>query len=68
LILLQNDPIKLGKGQYGCPFCNSVKKKANEMIRHIRTHTGEKPFICNYCNHACAVKGNLTTHIKKYHL
>merc|ERR1712157_451815 len=34
---------------------------------HIRTHIGEKPYKCNYCNYAGAQKTCLNYHLKKYH-
>ena len=69
LIILQNDPIKLGKGQFGCPFCNrEAMKKQRDMKRHIMIHTGEKPFSCDYCSYAAAEMSNLKRHITKHHL
>ena len=65
---LQNDPIKLGKDEYMCPFCNKIMKKHRDMKRHILIHTGEKPFKCELCNFACNQKANLTTHLKKHQL
>ena len=67
LIILQNDPIKLGNGQFGCPFCNRTMTHLASMKRHIMIHTGEKPFSCLYCDYSCVQKVNLRTHIKSNH-
>lgn len=32
-----------------CPLCG---KKVHEMRKHMQTHTGQKPFVCNTC-HKC---------------
>ena len=65
--LLQTEPIRLAGQKYACPFCSIVMRTAALMKRHIRTHTGEKPFKCPYCNLSFAQKYNCSTHIMKYH-
>ncbi|XP_010177854.1 PREDICTED: LOW QUALITY PROTEIN: zinc finger and BTB domain-containing protein 7C-like, partial [Mesitornis unicolor] len=37
------------KASQQCPICNKVIMGAGEMPRHMRTHTGEKPYMCNIC-------------------
>lgn len=32
------------KVTYGCSFCAKAFKKPSDLVRHIRTHTREKPF------------------------
>jgi uncharacterized Zn-finger protein len=52
---------------YRCPFCPKISGTKHNMQNHIRTHTGEKPFICTFCPYACSTKGNLKTHVANKH-
>ena len=67
LLILQNEPIHVGKKDYRCPFCQKKSGKKQHMQKHIRTHTGEKPFHCTFCHYACNALANLNTHIAKRH-
>ena len=59
------EPIKISSSEYACPFCSTIMKKHAYMIDHIRTHTGEKPFICTFCNQRFSRKSSLKVHLKK---
>ncbi|KFP91827.1 Zinc finger and BTB domain-containing protein 7C [Apaloderma vittatum] len=37
------------KASQQCPICNKVIMGAGKLPRHMRTHTGEKPYMCNIC-------------------
>ena len=50
-----------------CSICPRSFKKPSDLIRHIRTHTKEKPYKCDECGKAFTVVSTLNTH-KKIHL
>lgn len=33
-----------------CPHCDQAFKKREHMVRHIRSHTKERPFACDICS------------------
>uniref|UniRef100_A0A8P0TS85 Zinc finger and BTB domain containing 7C n=1 Tax=Canis lupus familiaris TaxID=9615 RepID=A0A8P0TS85_CANLF len=37
------------KASQQCPICHKVIMGAGKLPRHMRTHTGEKPYMCNIC-------------------
>lgn len=49
---------------FSCRFCLKQFKKPSDLIRHMRTHTNEKPFKCHHCDKSFAVKTGLKNHMK----
>lgn len=47
-----------------CNVCNRVFPREKSLQAHMRTHTGEKPYRCDYpgCSRAFAQSGQLKTH------
>ncbi|XP_045181736.2 myoneurin-like isoform X5 [Mercenaria mercenaria] len=61
--------VKQGMQVYICKFgeCRRVISGKCQFERHLRTHTGEKPFHCQYCSYKSSRKGNLKVHTLKMH-
>ena len=47
-----------------CDQCEASFRKPSDLIRHIRTHTGERPYSCDICEKKFTVKSTLRTHMK----
>lgn len=51
-----------------CEECgNEITGSPSAMISHMRTHTKEKPFVCDYCCRPFSMKFSLNRHINSLH-
>ena len=50
-----------------CPICCKMFRWANEVVIHLRTHTGERPFPCPYCEYRATQRGALKRHLSVKH-
>ena len=56
-----------GPGPYRCNMCpHSINDKA-ALIRHMRTHNGDRPYECALCNYAFTTKANCERHLRNRH-
>ncbi|XP_035480397.2 early growth response protein 1-like isoform X1 [Scophthalmus maximus] len=53
---------------YACPSegCDRRFSRSDEMTRHVRVHTGQKPFQCRICMRSFSRSDHLTTHIRTH--
>ena len=47
-----------------CPTCGKAFSRSCDLLRHMRTHTGERPYKCSICARAFTERGNLTKHMR----
>ncbi|XP_042877545.1 zinc finger protein 513-like [Penaeus japonicus] len=57
-----------GRGGVGkvhqCPYCTYTTVRKDHMTKHVRTHTGEKPFMCPHCPFRSCTKNTMNNHVR----
>ncbi|CAO3687378.1 unnamed protein product [Umbelopsis ramanniana] len=73
IIHVRDDHIGCGKPMYSCEWegCSRNQKpftKRHKMHNHVRTHTGERPYLCTVegCGKRFSRPDSLNTHIKTH--
>ena len=64
---MPKDKISQEVDKYTRKECGKKFNCAAHVKRHEVTHTGAKPFSCNYCKKSFATKWNRDSHEKKIH-
>lgn len=54
------------QGKYVCEYCNRACAKPSVLLKHIRSHTGERPYPCVTCGFSFKTKSNLYKHKKSH--
>ncbi|KAG7469126.1 hypothetical protein MATL_G00125600 [Megalops atlanticus] len=53
-------------GKYVCTYCGRPCAKPSVLQKHIRSHTGERPYPCTPCGFSFKTKSNLYKHRKSH--
>ncbi|XP_050722783.1 protein bric-a-brac 2-like isoform X7 [Eriocheir sinensis] len=53
--------------RFTCSFCHKTFDHKNNFRKHVRTHTGEKPYMCSYCAYCSGRSDLLRLHLLKRH-
>lgn len=53
---------------FRCPLdtCSRLFKRLEHLKRHVRTHTQERPYVCQRCHKRFSRSDNLTQHLKTH--
>ncbi|CAE6410368.1 unnamed protein product [Rhizoctonia solani] len=54
-------------GDHACPVCQATFTRPQHVARHMRSHTGDRPYKCPVCNDSFGRSDLLKRHEKKMH-
>ncbi|NXK87962.1 ZBT8A protein, partial [Formicarius rufipectus] len=64
-------PVPLAGGlprmRFKCPFCTHTVKRRADLKRHLRCHTGERPYPCEACGKRFTRLEHLRNHFQTIH-
>ncbi|KAM4701180.1 zinc finger and BTB domain-containing protein 8A-like [Discoglossus pictus] len=58
---------ELGPVRFKCPFCTHTVKRKADLKRHLRCHTGERPYPCEACGKRFTRLEHLRNHFQTIH-
>ncbi|XP_075051331.1 zinc finger and BTB domain-containing protein 8A.2-like isoform X1 [Mixophyes fleayi] len=50
--------------RFKCPFCTHMVKRKTDLKRHLRCHTGERPYPCKVCGKRFTRLEHVRTHFR----
>lgn len=71
--VVMEDGVALGRDSsnkmcYICAMCDRIYTSKYSLERHVRSHTGEKPYVCDVCNFSSSYREHMMRHMTSVHL
>lgn len=65
---VERAPIEVNRRRtYSCAKCSMNFRSKLLLRKHLRTHSGERPFLCPHCPHQANRRDNMRTHCLLMH-
>ena len=62
-----NQNVVYASRMYPCHICGRVSNRPSDLVKHLRVHTGERPFECQFCQMKFKSSSALYNHLRKKH-
>lgn len=52
---------------YNCTYCGRKLRSSDALKKHIRIHTGDRPYTCNMCEKTFTQSSGMYAHLRRRH-
>ncbi|GFO43957.1 Zinc finger protein 208 [Plakobranchus ocellatus] len=67
IILSKEGGVMNSQDPHQCPICQRIFGRKSIMVEHLRIHTDEKPYECDFCGSGFRQNAQLRSHIRNRH-
>ncbi|GFR93779.1 zinc finger protein 236 [Elysia marginata] len=67
IILSKEGGVMNSQDPHQCPVCHRIFGRKSIMVEHLRIHTDEKPYVCDFCGAGFRQNAQLRSHIRNRH-